>query len=57
MVKNAVETSLGLGAMDQKAMDRTQAMVKNALMFIAQSKSLEALTTMIGHDYKTYDMP
>ena len=55
VVKNAVETSLGLGAMDQKAMDRTQAMVKNALMFIAQSKSLEALTTMIGHDYKTYE--
>ena len=41
--------------MDERAMERTQRMVKNALIFIAQSKSLEALTAMIGHDYKTYE--
>lgn len=55
VVKNAVETSLGIGAMDERAMGRAQTMVKNALIFIAQSRSLEALTTMIGHDYKTYE--
>ncbi len=30
-------------------------MIEKALIFIAESKSLQALTKMIGHDYKTYE--
>ena len=55
VVKNAFETSLGLGTMGKDVMQRTQAMVKNSLIFISESKSLQALTKMIGHDYQTYE--
>ena len=55
VVRCAFETSLGMGAMSQEAIERTQRMVRNALMFIAESKSMEALAKMIGHDYRTYE--
>lgn len=55
VVKNAFETSLGLGTMGKDVMLRTQAMVKNSLVFISESKSLQALSKMIGHDYQTYE--
>ena len=55
VVKNAFETSLGLGAMGADVMQRTQTMVKNALIFISESKSLHALAKMVGHDYQTYE--
>ncbi|MBA4422407.1 MAG: hypothetical protein C0390_04795 [Syntrophus sp. (in: bacteria)] len=55
VVKNAFETSMGLGVMSADVMQRTQAMVKNALLFISESKSLQALAKMIGHDYETYE--
>lgn len=55
VVKDAFETSLGLGAMDSKTMVRTQTMVENALIFIAQSNSIQPLAKMIGHDYRTYE--
>jgi hypothetical protein len=55
VVKDSFEASLGLGAMNVDTLQRTQAMVKNALIFIAESNSLQALSKMIGHDYKTYE--
>ncbi len=55
VVRGAFETSLGMGAMGREAIERTQKMVRNALMFIAESKSMEALARMIGHDYRTYE--
>jgi HD-GYP domain-containing protein (c-di-GMP phosphodiesterase class II) len=55
VVKTAFETSLGLGTMNADALLRTQRMVKNALMFISESRSLQALAKMIGHDYQTYE--
>ena len=45
----------GWDSMGGVAVLRTERMIKNALMFIAQSKSLQALAKMIGHDYKTYE--
>jgi len=55
VVKDAFETSLGLGTMDLETIHRTQRMVESALSFIAESKSLQALAKMIGHDYQTYE--
>jgi len=55
VVKNSFETSLGLGLMTADALQRTQSLVRNALIFIAESNSLQALAKMIGHDYKTYE--
>jgi len=55
VVKNAFETSLGLGTMGKDVMERTQAMVRNSLIFISESNSLQALAKMIGHDYQTYE--
>ncbi|MBA4389392.1 MAG: hypothetical protein C0399_00425 [Syntrophus sp. (in: bacteria)] len=55
VVKDSFETSLGLGTMNMDALRRTQSLVKNALIFIAESNSLQALAKMIGHDYKTYE--
>jgi HD-GYP domain-containing protein (c-di-GMP phosphodiesterase class II) len=55
VVRNAFETSLGLGLMDSNAMQRTETMVRNALIFMQESKSIQALAKMIGHDYQTYE--
>jgi HD-GYP domain-containing protein (c-di-GMP phosphodiesterase class II) len=55
VVKDAFESSFGHRVMDQEAMQRTQRMVSNALIFIAESRSLDALSKMIGHDYRTYE--
>ena len=55
VVKNAFQDSLGMGAMSADIMQRTQRMVKNALLFISESNSLQALAKMIGHDYQTYE--
>ncbi len=55
VVKNALETSFKSGKVDTDAMKRTEQMIKNALKFITESKSLQALTKMIGHDYQTYE--
>jgi hypothetical protein len=55
VVKSAFEMSLGMGAMGMDALRRTQVMVERALIFIAESKSLEALAKMVGHDYQTYE--
>jgi len=55
VVKTAFEASFGLGKMGEDTLQRTQRMVEKALIFIAESKSLQALTTMIGHDYQTYE--
>ncbi len=54
VVKGAFEESLGMGTMDATSIHRTQKMIKHALIFIAESKSLQPLTKMIGHDYQTY---
>lgn len=55
VVKSAFETSLGLGTMAADAIRRTQTLIENALEFIKESKSLQALSKMIGHDYQTYE--
>ncbi|MHB8910751.1 MAG: HD-GYP domain-containing protein [Syntrophales bacterium] len=55
VVKGAFETSLGLGTMGAGAVRRTQALIENALQFIKESHSLQALSKMIGHDYQTYE--
>jgi HD-GYP domain-containing protein (c-di-GMP phosphodiesterase class II) len=55
VVKGAFETSLGLGTMGADAVQRTQTLIENALKFIRESKSLQALSKMIGHDYQTYE--
>lgn len=55
VVKGSYEASLGFGAMNMDSLRRTQLLVKNALIFIAESNSLKALAKMIGHDYKTYE--
>ena len=55
VVKGAFETSLGLGRMGPDVVQRTQAMIEKALIFIAEAKSLQTVTKMIGHDYKTYE--
>ena len=54
VVKEAFETSLGLGTMSAAALLRTQQLIENALAFIKEAKSLQALAKMIGHDYQTY---
>ena len=41
--------------MGAAALQRTQQLIENALIFIKESKSLQALAKMIGHDYQTYE--
>ena len=55
VVKGAFETSYGLGTMGAAAIQRTQKFIENALIFIKDAKSLQALAKMIGHDYQTYE--
>jgi HD-GYP domain-containing protein (c-di-GMP phosphodiesterase class II) len=55
VVKAAFETSYGLGTMDAATIQRTQQLIENALMFIKEAKSVQALAKMIGHDYQTYE--
>jgi HD-GYP domain-containing protein (c-di-GMP phosphodiesterase class II) len=55
VVKDAFEASFGAGSMDSNTIKRTQRMIKNALIFVTESKSLQPLTKMIGHDYRTYE--
>ena len=55
VVKGAFEKSFGFGSMSADALHRTESMVKNALLFITESNSLQALAKMIGHDYQTYE--
>lgn len=55
VLRGAFEESLGMGSMSQDTVERTRKMITNALMFIAESKSMEALAKMIGHDYQTYE--
>jgi HD-GYP domain-containing protein (c-di-GMP phosphodiesterase class II) len=54
IVKSAFETSFGEGTMDPNTINRTEKMVKSAMAFITESKSLKALVKMTGHDYQTY---
>ena len=54
VVRESFENALGLGLMSEEGIERTQAMVRNALIFITESRSLQALAKMIGHDYQTY---
>ncbi len=55
VVKGAFESSLGMGIMGADAIRRTQTLIENALKFIKESNSLQALSKMIGHDYQTYE--
>jgi HD-GYP domain-containing protein (c-di-GMP phosphodiesterase class II) len=55
VVKSAIENSFGLGTLTTDELNRTQTMVENALMFISESNSLQALAKMVGHDYQTYE--
>jgi len=55
VVRDSFEKSFNLGNVSPEIIKRTQSMVKKALIFIAESNSLNALAKMIGHDYKTYE--
>jgi response regulator RpfG family c-di-GMP phosphodiesterase len=55
VVRNAFETCFRLGAMSAEALRQTQRLIENALLFIMQSKSIQALAKMIGHNYQTYE--
>ncbi len=55
VVKTAFETCFRLGTMSTEALRQTQRMIENALKFITQSGSLQALAKMIGHNYQTYE--
>ncbi len=55
VVKTAFETSFGKGVMGPEALQRTETLINNALLFITETKSLQPLVQMIGHDYKTYE--
>ena len=43
------------GGLPQDVIGRVKTVVKNALVFIAETRTLEALSKIIGHDYKTYE--
>ncbi len=55
VVKAAFETSFKMGAIGSEALQRIHNVIENAMNFITDSKSLPALSKMIGHDYKTYE--
>jgi len=55
VVRAAFDESFGSGTLGPSIIRRTEEMIKNALIFITESKSLKPLTQMIGHDYKTYE--
>jgi HD-GYP domain-containing protein (c-di-GMP phosphodiesterase class II) len=55
VVKAAFETSFGSGALGPVSMERIEKLVQNALLFLTETKSLQALAQMIGHDYQTYE--
>jgi HD-GYP domain-containing protein (c-di-GMP phosphodiesterase class II) len=54
VVRAAFETSFGSGALGPVSLKRIEKMVQNALLFLTETKSLQALAQMIGHDYQTY---
>lgn len=54
VVRYAFETAMGTGSLDANIVERTETMVRNALIFIKESNSIPALSKMIGHDYQTY---
>ncbi len=47
-------TSRDRGALQQETVDRVSTVVENAISFIAETRSLEPLSKMVGHDYNTY---
>jgi len=55
VVKHAFESSFGFRPISTDVLQRTQAMIEKALIFIAESKSLQALAKIVGHDYETYE--
>ncbi|MEW6186840.1 MAG: HD domain-containing phosphohydrolase, partial [Thermodesulfobacteriota bacterium] len=55
VVRNAFESSFGPGTLGPESIKRTEDMINNALRFISESKSLQPLAQMIGHDYQTYE--
>ena len=55
VVKNTFETSFGAGSVGPNSLRRIENLVKNAILFLTETKSLKALADMIGHDYQTYE--
>jgi hypothetical protein len=55
VLKATFETSFGSGALGPVSMARTEKLVQNALLFLTETNSLQALSKMIGHDYQTYE--
>jgi HD-GYP domain-containing protein (c-di-GMP phosphodiesterase class II) len=55
VVRNAFEDSFGHGVMGPEALQRAESLIKNAMLFLTETKSLQPLAQMIGHDYKTYE--
>ncbi len=54
IIKECFESTLGSGALDREAVGKVRALVCKTLKFISDTKSLEGLSGMIGHDYETY---
>lgn len=55
VVRHAFESSFGFEPIKTDILQRTQSMIEKALIFIAESRSLQALAKIVGHDYKTYE--
>jgi HD-GYP domain-containing protein (c-di-GMP phosphodiesterase class II) len=55
VVKAAFETSFGTGSLGPTLVERTKSMIKNALFFLTETKALDPLAKMVGHDYTTYE--
>jgi hypothetical protein len=55
VVKAAFETSFGSGSLGPESLERTEKMIKNALVLLTETKALEPLAQMVGHDYQTYE--
>jgi len=55
VVKHAFESSFGFRPISSDVLQRTQSMIEKALIFIAESRSLQALAKIVGHDYETYE--
>jgi len=55
VIKQTFASTHESSVVQQESIDRIEAVVANALSFIAESRSIEALSKMVGHDYNTYE--
>ena len=55
VIEQTFVNSQSTGSLPQDVIGRVKTVVENALVFIAETKSLDALSKIVGHDYKTYE--